>query len=197
MKVIVIGATGTIGREVADLLAVRHTVVRASRTGATSVDVADPASVGALLRSAGADAVVCCAASAPLTELSDSAFLARVRPKLLGQVDVVRQAVDYLRDQGSITLTSGKIPVGTRGSAGGALVNAGLEAFVHAAAVEMPRGLRVNVISPGWVAESLTALGMDASDGTAASDVARAYVEAVEGAMNGEVLVPRSSDEPR
>jgi NAD(P)-dependent dehydrogenase (short-subunit alcohol dehydrogenase family) len=197
MKVIVIGATGTVGQEVADALEVHHAVVRASRTGATPVDIADPVSVAALLRSAGADAVICCAASAPLTELSDEAFLASVRPKLFGQVDVARQAMDYLRDQGSITLTSGKIPVGTRGSAGGALVNAGLEAFVRAAAVEMPRGLRLNAVSPGWVTESLTALGMDPSDGTAARDVARAYVEAVEGAVNGQVLVPRSSDQPR
>jgi NAD(P)-dependent dehydrogenase (short-subunit alcohol dehydrogenase family) len=74
-------------------------------------------------------------------------------------------------------------------------VNAGLEAFVRAAAVEMPRRLRLNVVSPGWVKESLMMVGMDASSGTAASDVARAYVDAVEGAMNGEILVPSSSDE--
>jgi NAD(P)-dependent dehydrogenase (short-subunit alcohol dehydrogenase family) len=197
MKVVVIGATGTIGREVADALAERHTVVRASRSGATPVDVADPASIAALLQPANADAVVCCAASAPLTELSDDAFVPSLHEKLLGQVEVVRQAMARLRDGGSITLTSGKIPVDTRGSAGGALVNAGLEAFVRAAAVEMPRRLRLNVISPGWVKESLAALGMDASSGTAASDVARAYVDAVEGGMQGEVIVPRPADEGR
>jgi hypothetical protein len=101
----------------------------------------------------------------------------------------------HVRDGGSITLTSGKIPVGTRGGAGGALVNAGLEAFVRAAAAEMPRRLRLNVVSPGWVSESLVALGMDASSGTAATDVARAYVETVEGTVNGEVIVPIPADD--
>jgi NAD(P)-dependent dehydrogenase (short-subunit alcohol dehydrogenase family) len=107
MKVTVIGATGTIGREVADALAVRHTVIRASRTGSSPVDVGDPDGIAALLRPAAADAVVCCAASAPLTELSDNAFLANLHAKLLGQVEVVRKAMVHLQDDGSITLTSG------------------------------------------------------------------------------------------
>lgn len=118
MKVIVIGATGTIGREVADALAAGHDVVRASRRGDVSVDVADPASVARLFRSVGsADAVVCCAASAPLTELSDDGFVASLQGKLLGQVEVVRQSIDHVRDGGSITLTSGKIPDDTRRAA--------------------------------------------------------------------------------
>ena len=33
---------------------------------------------------------------------------------------------------------------------GGALVNAGLEVFVRTAAGELPRGLRLNIVSPGW-----------------------------------------------
>jgi hypothetical protein len=102
----------------------------------------------------------------------------------------VRQAAAHLRDRGSITLTSGKIPDATPGSAGGALVNAGLEAFVSAAAAEMPRRLRVNVVSQGWVRESLVHLGMSSSGGTPASDVARAYVEAVERTMNGQTIIP-------
>jgi NAD(P)-dependent dehydrogenase (short-subunit alcohol dehydrogenase family) len=196
MNVVVIGATGTIGREVSDALAVRHTVVRASRRGANPVDVTDVSSIGALLQSADADAVVCCAASAPLIDVSDAAFVPSLQGKLLGQVEVVRQAIAHLRDGGSVTLTSGAIPAGTRGRAGGAMVNAGLEAFVQAAASEMPRGIRVNIVSPGWVTESLAALDMDPSVGVAAVDVARAYVAAVEGTMRGEVIVPSSTGPP-
>jgi NAD(P)-dependent dehydrogenase (short-subunit alcohol dehydrogenase family) len=162
-----------------------------SRRGDPRVDLADPGSIAALFASiSDVDAVVCCAASAPLSPLSDDSFSSNLESKLLGQVEVVRQAVAHLRDDGSITLTSGKIPDATPGSAGGALVNAGLEAFVSAAAAEMPRRLRVNVVSPGWVRESLVQLGMSSSGATPATEVAHAYVKAVEGNMQGQTIVP-------
>jgi NAD(P)-dependent dehydrogenase (short-subunit alcohol dehydrogenase family) len=191
VKVIVIGATGTIGRTLADVLGADHEVIRASRRGTAQIDLADPGSVAALLAAVGdADAVVCCAASAPLTPLTDDAFVPSLRAKLLGQVEVVRQAIGHVRDGGSITITSGAIPEATPGSAGGALVNAGLGAFVKAAASELPRGIRLNAVSPGWVRETLVALGMDGSQGMPAARVARAYVDAIEGTMQGEVLTP-------
>jgi NAD(P)-dependent dehydrogenase (short-subunit alcohol dehydrogenase family) len=189
MKVIVVGATGTIGREVVDALRPRHEVIRASRQQDPRVDLTDPGSIAALFASVDdADAVICCAASAPLVPLADRDFVATLRGKLLGQVELVRQAAQQLRDEGAIVLTSGKIPPATPGSAGGALVNAGLEAFVRAAAVEMPRGIRLNVVSPGWVRESLELLGMDSAGGDPASKVARAYVEVLEGTAQGQTV---------
>lgn len=187
-----IGATGTIGGAVADALEEGgHEVLRASRQGDRRVDLSDPASVAALFSSVDdVDGVVCCAASAPLTPLTDGAFASSLQGKLFGQLEVTRQAVDSLRERGSITLTSGAIAPATPGSAGGALVNAGIEAFVSAAVVEMPRGLRLNAVSPGWVRESLAKLGLDPSDGTPVADVARAYVRAVEGTMQGQKITP-------
>ncbi|MDT5242033.1 MAG: hypothetical protein QOD97_4231 [Mycobacterium sp.] len=169
-----------------------HEVLRASRNGNPSVDLSEPDSADALLSSAGAvDAVVCCAASAPLTPLTDDDFVPTLKAKLFGQVEVTRRAVRVLADGGSITLTTGEIPAATPGSAGGALVNAGLEAFVTAAAVELPRGLRLNAVSPGWVSESLIQLGMDPSDGTPVADVARVYLLAVEGDAQGQTFRPK------
>lgn len=191
MKIMVIGATGTIGSAVATALETRHEVVRASRTGSPSVDMEDPATIAALLRSAGpVDAVVCCAASARMAPLDapDEAFLQGLRGKLLGQVALLRLALPHLRDGGSVTLTAGTIDPAMAGAAFGALVNAGLEAFVRAAALELPRGLRVNAVSPGWVRETLLAMGEDG--GTPAADVARAYVDAVEGTAQGQVIRP-------
>jgi NAD(P)-dependent dehydrogenase (short-subunit alcohol dehydrogenase family) len=191
MRVVVVGASGTIGSEVARALETRHEVVRVSRNGDPRVDLAAPESIAALFRSVRElDALVCCAASAPLTPLTDAGFMASMQSKLFGQVELVRQAVEHLRDGGSITLTSGRIPEATPGSAGGALVNAGLEAFVKAAADELPRRLRLNAVSPGWVRESLLRLELDPSAGVPAAEVARAYVEVVEGTAQGQTIRP-------
>jgi NAD(P)-dependent dehydrogenase (short-subunit alcohol dehydrogenase family) len=192
MKIIVIGASGTIGAAVTAALEPRHEVVRASRHGAPAVDLADPASLAALLASAGpVDAVICCAASARMAPIDapDEAFLDGLHSKLLGQVALLRLALPRLRDGGSVTLTAGTFDPPLAGAAFGALINAGLEAFVRTAALELPRGLRVNAVSPGWVRETLRAMGRDG--GTPAADVAHAYVEAAEGTITGQVLVPR------
>ena len=77
------------------------------------------------------------------------------------------------------------------GSASVSMVNAGLEGFVRAAALEMPRRLRINAVSPPWVKETMVKLGMDPATGLAAADVAKAYVAAVEGSHQGMVLDPR------
>lgn len=159
------------------------------------MDLSDRRTIARLLeRLNDADAVVCCAANAPLasiSEVSDDEFVASIAPKLLGQVAVAIHAAAHLSDGGSITLTSGAIPGGTSGAAGGAMVNAGLEAFVQAAAQDLDRGVRINVVSPGWVAETMAELGIDAAQGTPVAEVARAYVAAVEGTMSGEILQPR------
>jgi NAD(P)-dependent dehydrogenase (short-subunit alcohol dehydrogenase family) len=192
MKIIVIGATGTIGGAVAEALEAAHEVVRVSRRGPMRVNMDDPASIDGLFSAVGpVDAVVCCAVSgglAPLDTRSDAYFWRGLDGKLIGQVNLVRRALPHVRDGGSITITSGRFAEPVPGSSLGHLVNAGLEAFVHAAAIEMPRDVRLNVVSPGWVRETLLTLGMDPAPGTPATDVARAYVHAVEGGAHGRTL---------
>ncbi len=119
MKIVVIGATGTIGRAVADAFSKReHEVIRTSRGSDPHVDIDDPATLQMLFeRVKDIDAVVSCAGHGKWN-------------------------------------------------------------------------LRVNVVSPHWVTETLRSLKMDESRGLAATDVAKAYVAAVEGTMNGEVLEP-------
>jgi NAD(P)-dependent dehydrogenase (short-subunit alcohol dehydrogenase family) len=194
MKVVVIGATGTIGKAVAEALAKRgHEVIRASRKSAVRVDIENTATVKALFEGTkDIDAVVSCAGGAgwgPLENLTDDDFALSLRYKLMGQVNVVRVAKDQVKNGGSITVTSGILAIKPmQGSAAVSLVNAGLEGFVRAAGLEMKRGVRVNVVSPPWVKETLRSMKMDESHGLAAADVAKAYVEAVEGHNNGVVL---------
>jgi NAD(P)-dependent dehydrogenase (short-subunit alcohol dehydrogenase family) len=197
MKIIVIGATGTIGSEVAKALTQKqHEVVRASRQSEVRVNLDDPTSVRDLFDIVrDVDAVVTCAGNAafkPFAELSDSDYELGLRSKLMGQVTVARVAKDGLRDQGSIVLTTGVLAMHPMpGSASISLVNAGLEGFVRAAALEMPRGLRINAVSPPWVKETMIKFGMDPTPGQAAAEVAKAYVAAVEGKHQGQVLDPR------
>lgn len=192
MRIIVIGASGTIGTAVGAELGRRHEVLAAARRGPLRVDMGDSASIDALFAEVGrVDAVVCCAASghlAPLDTRSETEFWYGLEPKLLGQVNLVRRALGHVSDGGSITLTSGRFAEPVVGSSVGYLVNAGLEAFVHAAAVEMPRGIRLNVVCPGWVSETLQSLGMDAGTGTPVAEVAGVYAAAVEGAARGRTL---------
>ena len=98
----------------------------------------------------------------------------------------------FINDRGSFTLTSGVLsrePM--KGSASISMVNAGLEGFVRTAALELPRGIRVNVVSPPWITETLIALKMDPSLGMPAATVAQAYLAGVEGAATGQIIDPR------
>jgi NAD(P)-dependent dehydrogenase (short-subunit alcohol dehydrogenase family) len=192
VKIIVIGATGTIGGAVTEALEKHHDVVRASRQGPVRVDLTDTASIDALFTKVGqVDAVVCCAVSGDMTPLdteSDEDYWRGLEGKLIGQVNLVRRALTHVRDGGSVTITSGRFAEPVPGSSLGHLINAALEAFVGAAAVEMPRGVRLNSVSPGWVRETLRTLNLDPAPGTPADAVARVYVEAVEGQARGRTL---------
>jgi NAD(P)-dependent dehydrogenase (short-subunit alcohol dehydrogenase family) len=194
MKILLIGATGTIGAAVAQAVEARHEVLRASRTRSPlTVDLADPESIRRLYAKVGrVDAVVSVAGTAafrPLFALSDADFALGLHNKLMGQVNVVRFGVDALADKGSFTLTSGILSRQPMiGGAAISIVNAGLEAFVRAAALELPRGLRINAVAPGWVTETLVALKMDPSIGIPAAQVAPTYVKLVEGSMTGQTL---------
>ena len=194
MKVIVIGATGTIGSAVVRALENRHEVIPVSFSKSViKVDIADKTSIMRMFLTTGAvDAVICAAGLARfgrMAALTDDDFAFCLENKLMGQVNLVRIGTDHINDHGSITLTSGILsrrPM--KGSTAISLVNAALEGFGRAAALEMPRNIRMNIVSPNWVVDTLRALNMDPSAGTPVEVVAQAYVKALEGDMNGAVL---------
>jgi NAD(P)-dependent dehydrogenase (short-subunit alcohol dehydrogenase family) len=196
VKIVVVGATGTIGAAVAEALAPRYEVIRVSRRGPVQADLEDAESLARLFAAVkDVDAVVCCAGSAafkPLAQLTDADLALGLRSKLMGQVNLVRVAAGHVKDGGSITLTSGVLAHEPMpGGAAISLVNAAVEGFVVGAAIELPRRLRLNVVSPPWISETLKALKMDPSGGIPAAGCAKAYVAAVEGRQNGETLDAR------
>lgn len=196
MRILVIGATGTIGEAIVDALKNGNEIVPVShRSTPITVDLASGPSIRTMLDKVGkVDAIVCAAGNAkfvPMEQLSDDDFDFSLRNKLMGQVNLIRYGLPHVNDGGSITITSGilgRAPM--TGSAAVSLVNAGLEGFARAAALEAPRGIRVNVVSPPWVTETLKALKMDPSHGLPAATVARSYAQSVTGKATGQVVEP-------
>jgi NAD(P)-dependent dehydrogenase (short-subunit alcohol dehydrogenase family) len=196
VKVVVIGATGTIGSAVADALAPRHEVIRASRKSEVKVDVRDAKSLSALFdKIENVDAVVSCGGEvgglfAPFDQLSDAQFERAVAFMMSG-VHLVRTCAKHLRDGGSITVTTGQLATHPLpGTSALTMAGAGAEGFVRAAALEMPRKIRLNSVSPGWVKETMEKMGMDSSPGMPAKTLAAFYVKVVEGNMNGTIIDP-------
>lgn len=195
MKVLVIGASGTIGQAVAAELGARHEILTAGQnSGQFRVDIKDLASVKALFRETGkVDAVVVAAGNlhfGPLADMTPEQFNIGLQDKLMGQVNVALAAQDALNDGGSITLTSGVVsqePI--LYGANASTVNRAIEGFVTGAAIELKRGLRINVVSPTVLQESLDAYGpyFRGFEAVPARRVALAYSRSVEGAQTGRI----------
>jgi NAD(P)-dependent dehydrogenase (short-subunit alcohol dehydrogenase family) len=198
MKIVIIGATGTIGKAVAATLRGKHEVIAVSRSAADyRADITDKSSLEKAFAAIGkVDAIVSAAGGAvfkPLAALTDADFEKCLHDKLMGQVNVVRVGSQYIRSGGSITITSGLLAGEPMpGAAAISMVNAGLEGFGRAAALELGNEkIRVNVVSPPWVTETLIAYKMDLANGLPAAEVAKAYVKSVEGEATGLIIDAR------
>ncbi len=191
MRVLIIGATGTIGKAVADAAEREHEVLRASRNGDISVDIADETSIRKMYAGLqGLDAVISCAGTGafkPLLELTNEEIDLTLGNKLMGQVNLVRYGVDSMNDGGVFLLTAGIF--GTRpipGVPALAMVNAALEGFARGAALDLPRGIRINTLSPPFIKETAEAMGMEG--GLPAAENARIYLSYLTGSTTGQVI---------
>src|SRR2546430_11012474 len=102
MRILLIGATGTIGKAIAAALGGRHEVLLASRQQAPlRVDIADPASIRSLYSKVGkVGAVISAAGQArfkPLDELSDADFQDRKSTRLNSSHSQISYAVFCLK----------------------------------------------------------------------------------------------------
>lgn len=197
MKILLIGASGTLGQAVASTLGAHHELIRAGRHGSdVQVDLTDDASVQALFQQTGSvDAVVATTGNVhfgPLADMTTAQFNQGLQNKLLGQVRLALAAQHHLNVGGSITLTTGIIaaePI--RDGVNATAVNAALEGFVRSAACELLlRGLRINAVSPNVLAESMDDYGayFPGFEPVTAQRASLAYQRSVEGVQSGQVF---------
>lgn len=196
MRVLLVGASGTIGQRIYDRFAKKHEIIRASRSGSdVEVDITSPISIEDMYHAAGkVDAVICAAGPAKFgafSELTEDDFYIGVRGKMMGQVNLVRIGQNCVNDNGSFTLTTGILaddPI--VGSAAVSLVNGGVNSFALATAQELPRGLRVNVVCPTVVEDSaeMYADYFSGFEPASMDRVVNGYVRSVEGKITGRII---------
>jgi NAD(P)-dependent dehydrogenase (short-subunit alcohol dehydrogenase family) len=196
MRILVVGGEGTVGQAAISDLKKRHEIISAGRnSGGIKVDVMDEASVSAMFKAVGAiDAVITTTGHThfgPVDEMTPSLYRKGIEDKLMGQINVALIGQHHIKDGGSITLTSGVTNRDfIRKGANTASVNGALDDFARSAALELPRGLRINVVSPGLLEESA-----EKYDGffpghvpVSAARVGMAYTKSVESALTGQVI---------
>lgn len=182
MKILIIGAQGNIGRLIVPKLIEKHEVITAGRiSGDIQVDISSAASIAAMFEKVGKiDACVCLAGDSyggELLSMTEENLHLGIHHKLLGQVNLVLRGHHFLNNEGSFTLISGKMgDQPTKHSAGKAIANGAVNSFVRAASLEMPRGIRINVVSPAKVVD------------IPVNDLVSAFLQSIEGTANGEIL---------
>lgn len=197
MRILVAGAAGTVGQAAVKELARRHQIVTAGRSsGDVTVDLMSEDSVRAMYEKVGkVDAVVATAGHVhfgPLAAMTPEQFRKGLNDKLMGQVNLVLLGHAHVNDGGSFTLTSGVLdrdPV--RAGANAAAVNGAIGAFVRSAAIEMPRGIRINAVSPGLLEESAQKYDgfFPGHEPVSSARVGLAFAKSVEGGLNGQVII--------
>ncbi len=197
MKILIVGASGTIGCAVAFELGQRHEIIAGGRTsGDLHLDLTDNKSIRAAYENVGPlDAVVSTAGNvkfAPFEDMQETDYAFGLKDKLMGQVNLVLIGREYVSEGGSFTLTTGVLdrdPI--RQGTSASMVNGAINAFVRAAAIEMQRGQRINVVSPGVIEEAMEAYGsfFRGFEAVPAARAALAYARSVEGAQTGQVYL--------
>jgi NAD(P)-dependent dehydrogenase (short-subunit alcohol dehydrogenase family) len=196
MKILMIGSTGDIGKAAFDELSPRHDIIEVSRSGAIQADISNRQSIIEMYKKVGnIDAVVCTAGNVhfgSLTEFSEDQFMLGLQDKVMGQINLVLEGLHYINDGGSFTLTTGVLnrdPI--RMGVGAATANGAIDGFVIGSAIEMPRHIRINVVSPGLLEASEERYGeyFPGHGRVSSKRVGMAYAKSVEGPNTGKVII--------
>lgn len=191
MKIIIVGASGKIGVEVDKALSSNHDIIRVGRrSGDVQCDYTDVQSVRDMFEAVGTfDSLISVAGGdstfKPFQDLEDADYTYGFDRKFLGQIRFLKLGERFAQDGGSFVFTSGFLShyPNPYSIATGPL-NAAIDTFVKNTAPLLPRGIRVNIVSPAPIVES----GQESKGLVTAAGTAKLYVEAVEGKMTGQVL---------
>jgi NAD(P)-dependent dehydrogenase (short-subunit alcohol dehydrogenase family) len=194
MKVLIVGAAGTIGQFIVKELAPRHEIIEAGKSsGQYQVDITSQESVRQLFnKTSNVDAIIAVAGNVhwgPLKDMTEEQFRLGLNEKLMGQVNLTLIGQQFLNDGGSITLTSGSLSHDPHfGGAAFTTVNSAIDGFVRGAAVELDRDRRINSVSPNVLKESwhLYGAGVPGTAPVPGEKVALAYRKSVEGHQTGQ-----------
>lgn len=195
MKILLIGANGTIGKKVSLRLTKKHEIISVGKnSGDVQADISDFTSIEKMFQKIGkVDAIVNIAGDAKwdkFENLSEDDFYIGIKSKLMGQVNLVKLGKDYLNKGGSITLTTGILadhPVDKTTSA--AMVNGAIHSFVKAVVLELD-GIRVNAVAADLV-EDAKEKYEDYFPGhtpVPMNKVVDGYIKCIEGKINGEIV---------
>jgi NAD(P)-dependent dehydrogenase (short-subunit alcohol dehydrogenase family) len=197
MKIIVIGASGSVGRPAVEALGGRHEIISVGRSsGDIQIDVEDVDSIRSMYEQTGkVDAVIVAIGHGhfgPVSEMSGEQWMKGITHKALPQVNVVLEGIAHMNDGGSFTMTSGVLnrdPIA--GGACAASANGAIDSFVLGAAVGMPRGIRINGVSPGLLENSVDRYKglFPGHDPVSSERVGLAYNKCVEGVINGQIVI--------
>ncbi len=154
MKIIIVGASGTMGSHLSQAWEKEHEIIRADRSSRdVRVDITSPESIEQMYREVGSfDALVSTAGPTfvgPWQQLTDREFRQGVEGKMMGQINLVLIGQHHISSRGSFTLISGALSHDPqRHFANASAANGAVEGFVRAAAIELDRGIRINAVSP-------------------------------------------------
>lgn len=195
MKIIIVGATGTIGKHVVTALQKDHEIIQVgSKSGDYQLDITSPEAIKSFFEKVGKfDALISTAGDAhfgPLGEMADADFRKGIDSKLMGQINLVLLGQHYINPKGSFTLTSGSLaedPVVLASSV--SAINAGIDGFVRGAAIELDNGVRINSVSPTVVEDSPAYFPFFPGQIPVTMErVTSAYLKSVLGAQTGQVF---------
>jgi NAD(P)-dependent dehydrogenase (short-subunit alcohol dehydrogenase family) len=160
MKIVIVGASGTMGSYLVNTFSKEHEVIKADRKGLdVKVDITSPPSIEEMYRQVGSfDALISTAGPTfvgPWSKLTDTTFRSGVEGKMMGQINLVLIGQHFINPGGSFTLiTGGLTHEPQRHFANASAANAAVEGFVRAAAIELGNGIRINAVSPTVIENS-------------------------------------------
>lgn len=196
MKIVVVGATGTIGRHVVEALKNDNQIISVGhQDGDYQIDMTNTKSIQNFFETIGSfDALIVTAGIAyfgPFDEMTEADFRLGIDSKLMGQINLVLIGKNYINPKGSFTLTSGTLsedPV--RFATAISTVNGAINSFVKASSVELENGVRINAVSPG-VAEDSPSFHpfFPGKEPVSMKRLSMAYIKSTLGARTGQIFI--------